>query len=100
MCLLAGKCPALKGIPSVKSSCGSGPTAPGGQCQLECEENRLQLADESFANLLCKEGKGGPSWHTENGRKVTLKEIKNMDLCNADVTTTDGRTTTTTTTDG
>merc|ERR1711974_338898 len=85
MCPLAGKCPPLKGIESVKTSCASGPTAPGGQCQLECEQSGLQLTDESFANLFCKEDENGPSWYKENGRKVTLKKIKNMDLCNANV---------------
>merc|ERR1719391_1926144 len=85
MCPLAGKCPPLKGIHSVKSSCASRPTAPGGQCQLECEQNGLQLTDESFANLICKEDKNGPSWYKENGKKVTLKEIKSMELCNSNV---------------
>ena len=83
MCPLAGKCPPLEGIQSVKSSCGSGSTAPGGGCQLECEQTGVQLTDESYANLLCKEGEDGPTWFKENGGKVTLKEIKNKDLCNS-----------------
>ena len=83
MCPLAGKCPPLEGIQSVKSSCGSGPTAPGGGCQLECEQTGVQMTDESYANLLCKEDEDGPSWFKENGGKVTIKEIKNKDLCNS-----------------
>ena len=84
MCPLAGKCPPLTGIQSVKSSCASGPTAPGGECQLECEQAGIELTDQSFSKLRCSlDDKGRPSWSKENGKKVTLREIKNMDLCNA-----------------